>query len=51
MKVNGKSTKCMERVNSPGLTRENIMEATMMIRNKVGESSHGQMEENMMATG
>jgi hypothetical protein len=43
----GLTTKCMEKDSLHGQMVEVMTESTKMIRNRVLEFSHGQMEENM----
>ena len=49
--VIGSITKCTERVFSLGLMAGNTRENTLTTRSKVTACSHGQMADNMMATG
>ena len=43
MRVNGETTKCMEKAHSPGLMAESTLASMLMIKNKATVNSFGQM--------
>lgn len=51
MKACGKAIKCMEEESLPGQMVENNRVSTIWTKNKARESSHDQMEGNIMANG